>query len=442
MAIRDAVAAVFVCEDRIFLVKRQPYLKAFPGYHAFPGGKVDRDERDTPIDIPLFKDFEPRLMHALIREMDEELGIDLQQSARSGLIKDFSLFTEVTTPDFHHHRFRTRFYKIGLNSMPDFTVDEAEVEKHCWETGHELMDRYHKGELLVAPPLRRMIEVLRDNPASSEAPDAEFRYDPKTEVPCMEAIGGVYQLLVQSKTIPPAAHTNAFVIGDYLVDPSPKSKKEMGKLLTTLKRFDLKGIFLTHHHGDHHQHAPDLARTLDLPILISDDSHQRLTAKKRQYFKDIQIKIIKDGDHITTWKDETVRVYAVPGHDEGQMALAPDSMAWFIVGDLIQGIGTVVISEPEGNMKKYFETLQRVIDLDPKIIFPSHGMGMGTTFRLQETLKHRVQREDQVLELHQQGKNKLQMLAAIYKGLNPILMPLAMKNIESHMAKLKEESRI
>jgi len=51
--------------------------------------------------------------------------------------------------------------------------------------------------------------------------------------------------------------------------------------------------------------------------------------------------------------------------DEGQLALMPDNRAWCIVSDLIQGVGTVVIAAPEGNMKKYFESLERVIALDP-----------------------------------------------------------------------------
>ena len=39
--IRDAVTAVLCHAGDIFLVRRQISLTAFPGYHAFPGGKVD-----------------------------------------------------------------------------------------------------------------------------------------------------------------------------------------------------------------------------------------------------------------------------------------------------------------------------------------------------------------------------------------------------------------
>jgi len=50
--------------------------------------------------------------------------------------------------------------------------------------------------------------------------------------------------------------------------------------------------------------------------------------------------------------------------DEGQLALMPENRAWCIVSDLYQGVGTVVIAAPEGNMRKYFASLRKVIDLD------------------------------------------------------------------------------
>src|SRR3546814_8986587 len=103
----------------------------------------------------------------------------------------------------------------------------------------------------------------------------------------------------------------------------------------------------------------------------------------------------------------------------------PDELAWGIVGDLIQGIGTVVIAKPEGDMRKYFATLERLIALNPRVIIPSHGMALGTVYRLEETLKHRRQREQQVLSLWREGKDLETMLGVIYAGLDPRLLTLA-----------------
>ncbi|HIN46763.1 MAG TPA: hypothetical protein EYM80_00805, partial [Deltaproteobacteria bacterium] len=46
----ESVSVLFIHEQHIFAVQRQPYLHAFPGYHAFPGGKIEKDEASTPFE--------------------------------------------------------------------------------------------------------------------------------------------------------------------------------------------------------------------------------------------------------------------------------------------------------------------------------------------------------------------------------------------------------
>src|SRR3546814_19269597 len=99
------------------------------------------------------------------------------------------------------------------------------------------------------------------------------------------------------------------------------------------------------------------------------------------YFQGLAVHHYREGDVICRWLGRPVKVYEVPGHDEGQLALMPDDLAWCIVGDLIQGIGTVVIAKPEGDMRKYFATLERLIALNPRVIIPPHGMALGTVIR-------------------------------------------------------------
>src|SRR5690606_38176814 len=72
-----AVTAVITCGDELLMVYRQPFLAAFAGFHAFPGGKVDAADA-AGADLPGFcAAFEPRLMRALLPETQEELQVDL-----------------------------------------------------------------------------------------------------------------------------------------------------------------------------------------------------------------------------------------------------------------------------------------------------------------------------------------------------------------------------
>ena len=443
----EAVSSVFFFQDQIFVVVRQNHLEAFPGYHAFPGGKIDSQDHASNSSSN-FPELNPVHLSALHREMKEELDFDLQKGIAEGTISSIEPLAEIAAPSFAQIPFRNWFYRIDLKESPEFILDEGEFASGTWMTPQNLLQTYQEGKALMVPPLRRMIRLLQEDPQTTNLGDLSRKFDESQNIPELEMQEGVRILMIPSHTLPPAERTNAFRLGDpgspqILVDPSPKSEEIYQVLLQQMKEENLDALFLTHHHPDHHQHAPDLARELGVPIYLSQDCYQRILGKFQQdYFHGVEIRILFEGDSVTRWHGEEVRVFEVPGHDAGQLALAPESLSWFIVGDLIQGIGTVVISEPEGDMATYFKTLEKVIKLQPSVIMPSHGIPMRGTFRLEATLQHRREREKQVLSLFHQGSTEQQMLQSIYQNIPPMLYPYALKNIQSHLRKLRQENRL
>ena len=444
----EAVTAVLLCGDECLLTRRQPQMPVFPGYWAFPGGKVDKTDGSEPCEQLLLKPHDARLIRALGRELEEELGFDLNAACAAGDVIAICEFGRAITPPFLPVRFDTRSYLIELKSKPVLKPDPREIADLEWAGAAQFHERYERGRLLAAPPTVTTLHALAQDPGVRQVPVLNYEFDAERFVPCVEMIRGVRQLAVRSNTLPPADRTNAFLIGDtadtrFLIDPAPKNKAEMERLLNTAKPIGFNAIFLTHHHRDHREYADEIARRLKLPIHLSADTHERIRRKTRgRFFKGIEVHLRGEGEVLTQWLGEPVRIYAVPGHDAGQLALMPESRSWCIVSDLIQGIGTVVISKPEGDMALYFQSLQRLIELDPAVIFPSHGPALGTTYRLQATLQHRIERETQVLALHKKGQSALRMLPQIYQGIDPRLYPLALRNIQSHLAKLRGEGRI
>lgn len=442
----DAVSVVLTYQNQVFAIQRQYFLKSFPGYWAFPGGKVEATEA-TPLQNPLTTSLDRKLWAAVVRETQEELAINLEDAIASHKVSDVCYLGLAVTPEFNPYRFATHFFKIELNEKPTFVVDRGEALVAEWMTCQELLVRFESGEMLAVPPVVKVIAALAADIKLKHIGDLNIAYEPQTEVPMIESIKGVRQYLPLSHTLPPANRTNCFLIGDsgspqILVDPSPQDMSEMAKLIHALRQQKVDKIMLTHHHPDHHEFAPELARHWGVPIILSADSHQRLTRIRPDYFTDIKIEEIAEGLKLTQWLGHAVEVIAVPGHDEGQLALMPVNRAWFLAGDLFQGVGTVVIGDDEGDMAKYFQTLEKVIALAPRVVFPSHGIGLGSTLILEKTLEHRRLRETQVLDLTQAGKSEDEILQTLYSDIQPELLKYARKNIQSHLKKLRLEQRL
>jgi ribonuclease/clavin/mitogillin len=98
----------------------------------------------------------------------------------------------------------------------------------------------------------------------------------------------------------------------------------------------------------------------------------------------------------------------------------------------------VVIAAPEGDMTKYLNSLNYVINLRPRVIMPSHGMPMGGVHVLKKNLDHRLLRENQIMEFLNEGQSVEQMVESIYPNLPAEIKFLGRLNIESHLRRINE----
>lgn len=443
----DAVSIVMTCGDEIFAIQRQYFLNAFPGYWAFPGGKVENGDEAFAPDHSMTLDIDKRLFGAAVREGQEELGIDLRVEINEGRVRSVDYLGLAITPDFNPYRFATYFFKIDFKEKVEFVIDRNEARFAKWMSSEELLKQFNLGHILAVPPVIKVIETLGKDPLVKKIDDLNFSYDGTNFVPFIESIKGMRQIMPLSHTLPPATRTNAFLIGDdaspkVLVDPSPRDEEEYRKFKNTIALFGVDKILLTHHHHDHYERSNQLARELNVPILLSTFTFDKILKVSPEYFSGVRTQFIREGELITKWLTREVKVMEIPGHDEGQVALYSEDLSWLIAGDLFQGIGTVVIGGDEGDMKKYFDTLERIIKLSPKVLFPSHGIGLGGTSILSKTLEHRKLRESQILALHQEGLRPEEMLSRIYAEVNRELWPYALENIHKHLHKLRVEKVI
>jgi glyoxylase-like metal-dependent hydrolase (beta-lactamase superfamily II) len=230
----------------------------------------------------------------------------------------------------------------------------------------------------------------------------------------------------------------------------------------------LRYIVLTHHHFDHSSGAhqirqasgaqvalhPQEERFLrdwqsDLPQDIDVPVDQRAVAEQVQRFRRQAAEAtpdvtLADGGTIKVGS-LTLEVIHTPGHTLGSVCVYIREERALFTGDTALGLGTVAISPPPyGDMALYLESLERLKAYDSALMLPGHGQTVHDVARkLQELIDHRHEREQQVLKLIADGKRTPRaMLAAIYPELDRRIVPMALRQIEAHLAKLQAEGRV
>jgi endoribonuclease LACTB2 len=268
-----------------------------------------------------------------------------------------------------------------------------------------------------------------------------------------EVIPGVRQLPLKSPTLPPAAHTNAYVIGDerlIVVDPATFEAQERGKLERVLRDLMAQGmqieaIVLTHHHFDHYGAAQWASNTFHAPIWAHAQTQELL--KDELTFS----RSLAENDRIDLGRDRAGRPFELevrftPGHAPGHIVLCdlrPGSKA-MIVGDMVAAVGTIIVDPDEGDMSRYIAELGRLLRLGPRCVFPAHGPPIGNgPAKLRQYIKHRLTREKMVLAaLTERGPAKAaELLDLAYADTPSSLYPLAERSCLAHLIKLVGDGR-
>ena len=139
-----------------------------------------------------------------------------------------------------------------------------------------------------------------------------------------------------------------------------------------------------------------------------------------------------------------IRVIATPGHTAGTVCFFLEDEGILFTGDHIMGRGTVVIRSDEGgSMAQHIYSLRKLLDLDLKLILSGHGPAiLEPRAKIQEVVQHRMEREEQILGLLQEGVSGVDaLMARAYGDVTDRLAFLARHQVVAHLKKLEEEGR-
>jgi glyoxylase-like metal-dependent hydrolase (beta-lactamase superfamily II) len=254
---------------------------------------------------------------------------------------------------------------------------------------------------------------------------------------------GIRVLALRTPTLPPAAHTNTYVVGpergpQLVIDPGSPYPDQQSVLARALADEAARGrpvglVLLTHHHGDHVGGAEALAAQLGVPIAAHANTARRLAGRVPVS------RALEDGEVIAGY--DVTCVYT-PGHADGHLCYEHGGAS--IVGDMVAGIGWILIDPVEGDMADYLASLGKLLARPATRLLPAHGPTIEDgAAKLREYIAHRTMREERVLAALA-GKTEaalVDLIPTAYADTPRPLWPLAERALRAHLNKLVREGR-
>lgn len=224
--------------------------------------------------------------------------------------------------------------------------------------------------------------------------------------------------------------TRTYIVGSaraVIIDPGPDLPAHLDQLAAAVEGADEVVVVITHYHPDHASGAAALGRKLHAPV------HGGLGPG-----------MLSEGDVVPTDAGE-LYVLETPGHARGHLAFHWPAAEAIFCGDLMMGgQDTALVAAPEGNLTAYLESLERLRELAPRVIYPTHGPEFTDPDRdIARYLEHRAARERQVLDAIAAGARGVEEIAArVYGAVDPALEAWVSATTRAYLEHLERTGRI
>lgn len=476
--LRDSAAVVLVrgagAALETFWALRGDAVGFMPGFRSFVGGKVDVE--DAALEIEGVEDPAERMLKACaIREAFEEAGVlvalegeaapERLADARAQLLAGEVRFPDLVrrhgwrfrgdaltfagrwqTPPFASMRFDTVFYVARVPEGQTPSIVPGELASGAWVRPLEALDRWRHGAggTFAAPILWTLI-ALAEGEAGMAGRLALGPERARTPVRRVELRWGVVLHPMKTRPLPPHTHTNAYLIGEKemaLVDPGGDDPADVADLIRLIEALESEGrrlklIVATHFHADHHAGIDAVRAHFPVPVAAHPDTARHV----RVDFAVTDGQWLPLAPGFVEWNLQAIHT---PGHARGHLCLWHPAGRSLWTGDHVPGgRGTVIVDPPEGNMRDYVTSLERLLALNAEVLFPGHGSPQGAVERrLRGLVAHRMAREAKVLAaLSDSPATPAELVERAYADTKRELWGLAERSLLAHLEKLEAEGR-
>jgi glyoxylase-like metal-dependent hydrolase (beta-lactamase superfamily II) len=257
--------------------------------------------------------------------------------------------------------------------------------------------------------------------------------------------------------------------GDVVViDPGPRIDSHREALERALAHHTVRAILVTHCHADHsplagwlHDRtgAPRIAfgphgdigepddDDIELPPSTDAAGHTPGVEAGQEESIDLAFEpdvVARDGDVVHDNGGLTITAVHTPGHTSNHLCFALAQERALFTGDHVMGWSTTVVAPPNGNMAHYMSSLQRLLDREDAVLWPTHGNPVTEPHHyVRALLAHRVEREAQILTEVRSGSSRIRdIVSALYGDVRPELHKPAARSVLAHLVKLIDEGTV
>jgi endoribonuclease LACTB2 len=151
---------------------------------------------------------------------------------------------------------------------------------------------------------------------------------------------------------------------------------------------------------------------------------------------------LADGAVVRT-EGATLRAVHTPGHATDHVCFVLEEEQSMFTGDNVLGVGTTVIPSHGGDLLDYMRSLDRMLALAPKRIYPAHGPRVDDgALKIRDYIAHRGARERQILDALAQGDAPIAAIVErVYVDVPKVLHAAAGHSVAAHLGKLEHEGR-
>jgi glyoxylase-like metal-dependent hydrolase (beta-lactamase superfamily II)/8-oxo-dGTP pyrophosphatase MutT (NUDIX family) len=467
------------------LMTRRPETMAFMGgTYVFPGGALDEaDQADEMARVSnlqrdearrrLGEEIEPERALGLfccgLRELYEEAGLLVAMSGErpvdpakvrnvyaahhaevghdpstfaaflteEGLVLSTDLLVphgRLITPEQAPIRFDARFFVAPMPEGQAVVPHPTEVHEWLWVSPTEALERARDKTLDVPIPTMAVLQGLSEIPGYEQL--LQGRHERRV-VEAEELSALITVVRSPNPGLMTGGGTNTYVVGNgevAVIDPAVPDPVYIERIAREAgNRGRVKVVLITHSHFDH---------IGGVVPLVEQMPGTEVAAFGKFGEPPFVTRVLADGERVELG-GATLRALHTPGHASDHICFLLEEDGSLFAGDVVAGFGTVVISPPDGSLRDYMSTLERLRSLEIGKIYAGHGPVVEDGIaKLTEYIEHRRDRERQVVEAMQAGDTDVgAMVKRIYVDVPEALHPMAERSVLAHLEMLEADGR-